>query len=82
MSLVGPRPALPEEVERYSAQDRKRLRGKPGLTGLWQVSGRANIGFEDMVKLDCKYLAERNFWRDLLILLRTPMAVFGKDGAY
>ncbi len=82
MSLVGPRPALPEEVEQYAPHHRDRLNGKPGLTGLWQVSGRATVGFEDMVVLDRRYLKTRSFWGDVAIMLRTPKAVFGADGAY
>ncbi len=82
MSLVGPRPALPEEVEQYAPHHRDRLRGRPGLTGLWQVSGRAKVGFEDMVVLDQRYLQTRSFWGDIAIMLRTPKAVFGADGAY
>ncbi|MEO1039586.1 MAG: WecB/TagA/CpsF family glycosyltransferase [Pseudomonadota bacterium] len=82
MSLVGPRPALPEEVQKYAPHHRDRLKGKPGLTGLWQVSGRARVGFEDMVVLDRRYLNTRSFWGDILIMLKTPRAVFGADGAY
>ncbi len=82
MSLVGPRPALPEEVEQYAPHHRDRLMGKPGLTGLWQVSGRARVGFEDMVVLDRRYLQTRSFWGDIAIILKTPRAVFGADGAY
>lgn len=82
MSLVGPRPALPEEVAQYAPHHRDRLKGKPGLTGLWQVSGRAKVGFEDMVVLDRRYLQTRSFWGDIAIMLKTPKAVFGADGAY
>ena len=82
MSLVGPRPALPEEVKKYATHHHDRLGGKPGLTGLWQVSGRAKIGFEDMVVLDRRYLQTRSFWGDVAIMLKTPKAVFGADGAY
>lgn len=82
MSLVGPRPALPEEVDKYQPHHRDRLAGKPGLTGLWQVSGRAKVGFEDMVVLDRRYLKTRSFWGDVMIMLKTPKAIFGADGAY
>jgi len=82
MSLVGPRPALPEEVDKYQPHHRDRLAGKPGLTGLWQVSGRAKVGFEDMVVLDRRYLQTRSFWGDVMIMLKTPKAIFGADGAY
>ncbi len=82
MSLVGPRPALPSEVARYNAHERDRLRGKPGITGLWQVSGRADIPFPRQVELDIEYLCRRNFLLDLGILLRTVPAVLLARGAY
>jgi len=82
MSLVGPRPQLPTEVARYSASDRRRLGAKPGLTCLWQVSGRANIPFARQVELDVEYLEQRNTLKDLLILVRTVPAVITARGAY
>lgn len=82
MSLVGPRPALPEEVALYSSQAMQRLAGLPGLTGLWQVSGRADIGFDDMVALDVAYLRTASLRVDLALLMRTFGAVALARGAY
>jgi len=83
MSLVGPRPAIPYEVEAYEIWHRRRvLEAKPGITGLWQVSGRSRVGFDEMVRLDVRYAAKRSLWLDLKILLMTPRAVILGDGAY
>lgn len=82
MSLVGPRPPLPEEVEEYSRRDFKRLHTIPGVTGVWQISGRSDLGFEEMVKLDLYYVDNWSIWMDLAILMLTPSAVFSGDGAY
>jgi len=82
MSLVGPRPPLPSEVMRYSEAERARLAGKPGLTCLWQISGRANLPFERQVALDVDYLRRRSLLLDLSILLRTIGAVVTARGAY
>ena len=82
MSLVGPRPPVPIEVEKYSAWHRKRLRVRPGITGLWQVSGRSELPFEDMVRLDIYYIENWSLWMDFRIILRTiPTVIFGA-GAY
>ncbi len=82
MSLVGPRPPLPYEVEAYQLWHRRRLlEAKPGITGLWQVRGRSRVGFDDMVRLDLRYARECSLWLDLKILLQTPGAAFGGDGA-
>ena len=82
MSLVGPRPPLPEEVATYSLDDRRRLDGIPGLTCIWQVSGRSNIPFPQQVKLDIKYIENQSFLLDIKLLLATiPAILFGK-GAY
>jgi lipopolysaccharide/colanic/teichoic acid biosynthesis glycosyltransferase len=82
MSLVGPRPPLPREVVKYNAWHRKRLRVRPGITGLWQVSGRSLLPFEDMVRLDIYYIENWSLWQDMKILLRTvPVVLFG-SGAY
>lgn len=82
MSLVGPRPPVPKEVERYSASHLRRLRVKPGITCIWQVSGRSNINFEGQVRLDLEYIRSAGLATDVLILLKTiPAVVLGK-GAY
>ena len=83
MSLVGPRPPVPYEFEIYQLWHRRRvLEVKPGITGLWQVSGRSRTQFDDMVRLDLRYLQTWSVWLDLKILLATPWAVFSGDGAY
>ena len=82
MSLVGPRPALPYEVEQYDAHQRQRLVPQAGLTGLWQVSGRTCLTFEDMVRLDIEYSQKRSLWLDLKILAKTLPAVLSGDGAW
>ena len=82
MSLVGPRPALPAEVEKYSKVERRRLRGKPGITCFWQIMGRADLPFDRQVVLDVAYLQKRTVWMDIAILVRTPIAVLTARGAY
>ncbi len=82
MSLVGPRPPLPREVAEYSAYDKQRLLVTPGCTGLWQVSGRSNVGFEDMVELDLQYIRERSFLYDIKIILKTVLVLFGSKNAF
>ena len=83
MSLVGPRPAIPYEVEAYQTWHRRRvLEVKPGITGLWQVSGRCRVKFDEMVRLDLRYAKIWSPWLDIMILLRTPQAVVEGDGAY
>ncbi|KSU78692.1 Undecaprenyl-phosphate galactose phosphotransferase, WbaP/exopolysaccharide biosynthesis polyprenyl glycosylphosphotransferase [Pseudarthrobacter enclensis] len=82
MSLVGPRPPLPQEVETYENDVRRRLLVKPGLTGLWQVSGRSNLSWQDSVRLDLYYVENWSLAADLVILLRTVRAVFSSTGAY
>ncbi|MFO0953738.1 MAG: sugar transferase [Isosphaeraceae bacterium] len=82
MSLVGPRPALPAEVARYTPEERARLAVRPGLTCIWQVSGRADIPFEQQVQLDLEYIARRSFWFDLSLLFRTIPAMITGRGAY
>ena len=83
MSLVGPRPPLPYEVEKYDVWHRRRLlEAKPGITGLWQVSGRCRVAFDDMVRLDLRYARTVSPWVDLKILVRTPAAVVFGDGAH
>lgn len=82
MSLVGPRPPLPREVEAYEHDVRRRLLVKPGLTGLWQVSGRSNLSWQDSVRLDLYYVENWSLAGDLLIILRTARAIFHSTGAY
>lgn len=82
MSLVGPRPALPEEVALYPSEAHRRHAVRPGITGLWQVSGRAEIGFAEMIDLDLDYVKRSSPGLDLIILLRTVRAVTGGKGAY
>lgn len=82
MSIVGPRPPLPEEVARYTLSDRRRLDVRPGLTCIWQVSGRGDIPFPEQVKLDAEYVESQSLWLDLKILLKTIPAVLSGRGAY
>jgi lipopolysaccharide/colanic/teichoic acid biosynthesis glycosyltransferase len=82
MSLVGPRPPIPEEVAHYQPWQRERLAARPGLTCIWQVSGRSDIPFEDWVELDIRYVRTRSFWLDLRLLLLTIPAVLTGRGAY
>ena len=82
MSLVGPRPALPDEVERYDDTARRRLAVKPGITGLWQVSGRSDLGWEESLQLDIYYAENWRLRDDLVIAARTVTAVLLARGAY
>ncbi|MGB4273155.1 MAG: sugar transferase, partial [Propionicimonas sp.] len=82
MSLVGPRPALPLEVSRYEDHVHRRLDVRPGMTGLWQVSGRSDLSWSDTVRLDLYYVDNWTMVRDLNILLRTLQAVLRPLGAY
>lgn len=82
MSLVGPRPPVPSEVARYTLQDRRRLEVVPGLTCIWQVSGRGDIPFPQQVALDVQYIESQSLWLDLVVLLRTVPAVLFGRGAY
>ena len=81
MSLVGPRPSLPKEVAQFESWMYKRLIVKPGLTCYWQVSGRNNIDFEDWMKLDCRYVDERNLWIDIKLIFKTVGVLFGDKNA-
>ena len=82
MSLVGTRPPTVDEYETYTPEQKKRLSFKPGITGLWQISGRSNIkNFEDVVKLDVAYIDEWTIWKDIEILIKTIKVVFKKEGA-
>ena len=82
MSLVGPRPPIPSEVERYRLHDHQRLTVKPGLTCIWQVSGRSEIPFDQQVLMDIDYIQKRSLWNDFKLLLKTiPAVLFGR-GSY
>jgi lipopolysaccharide/colanic/teichoic acid biosynthesis glycosyltransferase len=83
MSLVGPRPPVPYELARYKGWHRRRvLEAKPGVTGLWQVTGRSRTTFDEMVRLDLRYARSHSLWTDLKILLATPRAVISGKGAH
>jgi lipopolysaccharide/colanic/teichoic acid biosynthesis glycosyltransferase len=81
MSLVGPRPPLPSEAELYDERDWRRLAVRPGITGLWQVSGRCELTYRDMIELDLRYVEQWSLWLDLHILAQTPRAVLSRRGA-
>ena len=82
MSLVGPRPPLPREVVTYQDHVHRRFEVKPGVTGLWQVSGRSRLSWDESVRLDLHYVDNWSFWYDFGILLRTFKAVIARDGAF
>lgn len=82
MSLVGPRPAVPREVTLYSLRERRRLEVAPGLTCIWQVSGRGDLPFDKQVDLDVEYIRRRGFWFDMKLLCLTVPAVMTGKGAY
>lgn len=82
MSLVGPRPPVPREVALYTLRDRRRLDVKPGLTCIWQVSGRGDIPFDRQVELDVQYIESQSFWFDIVLLLKTAPAILIGKGAY
>lgn len=82
MSLIGPRPPLPAEVAKYGADVHRRLAVRPGMTGLWQVSGRSKLPWDETVRLDIYYVDNWSLSQDIIILLRTLRAVVGSDGAY
>ena len=81
MSLVGPRPAIPREVDQYNSYQMQRLAVKPGLTCIWQVSGRNNIGFDEWVEMDIEYIKTRNLWLDIKLIFKTVGVLFGDDNA-
>ena len=81
MSLVGPRPAIPREVEQYTPYQKQRLFVNPGLTCIWQVSGRNNIEFDEWVELDIKYIKTRSLWLDIKLILLTIPALLGDENA-
>ena len=82
MSLVGPRPPVTQEVDQYSLSDRRRLEVIPGITCIWQVSGRSDIPFDQQVELDVQYIESQSFWNDIKILLKTVPALLFGTGAY
>lgn len=82
MSLVGPRPPLPREVEHYRPNDMVRLSVRPGLTCLWQIRGRSNVSFEQWMEYDREYVRRMSLWVDVTILMRTVVAVLSMRGAY
>ncbi|MDQ0339452.1 exopolysaccharide biosynthesis polyprenyl glycosylphosphotransferase [Caldalkalibacillus uzonensis] len=82
MSLVGPRPPLPREVKEYTDNDKQRLLVTPGCTGLWQISGRSEIGFKEMVELDLKYISNRSLYMDIKIIIKTIVIILTGKGAY
>jgi lipopolysaccharide/colanic/teichoic acid biosynthesis glycosyltransferase len=82
MSIVGPRPPVVQEVERYTLDDMQRLMVKPGLTCIWQVSGRSRLPFPKQLEMDLAYIQNRNYWLDLKLMLKTLPAVLSADGAY
>lgn len=82
MSLVGPRPPLPREVNEYSKYDMQRLLVTPGCTGLWQVSGRSKLGFTEMVELDIEYIKNSSIKNDLYIIFKTFLVIFKNDDAF
>ena len=82
MSLVGTRPPTVDEYEKYTPEQKRRLSFKPGITGLWQISGRSGItNFDDVVKLDVAYIDDWTIWKDFEILLKTVKVVLMRDGA-
>ena len=82
MSLVGPRPPLREEVDTYDDPTSRRMLVRPGMTGLWQVSGRSDLSWEQSVRLDLSYVENWSITHDLMIMWRTARAVISSDGAY
>jgi len=82
MSIVGPRPPVPREVEQYGFRERQRLMVKPGLTCIWQVSGRSDVPFHQQVEMDFQYIREQSLWADLALIVRTVPAVLLGKGAY
>ena len=81
MSLVGPRPSLPKEVEKFEQWMMERLEVKPGVTCIWQISGRNNIGFDEWVEMDIEYIKTRNLWLDIKLIFKTVGVLFGDDNA-
>lgn len=82
MSLIGPRPPLPREVQEYTSYDKQRLLVKPGCSGLWQVSGRNQVGFKEMVALDLAYIHQRSVFYDFKLMAKTIKAMIVPNGSY
>jgi lipopolysaccharide/colanic/teichoic acid biosynthesis glycosyltransferase len=82
MSLVGPRPIVPEELDKYGDESHCYLSVRPGITGIWQVNGRSGVGYPERITLDREYTESWSFWQDVRILLRTPIAVVSRRGAH
>ena len=82
MSIVGPRPAIPHEVAEYSNYHKQRLLVKPGLTCIWQVSGRNSIGFDEWMDMDLEYIEKRNLWMDIKLIFKTVFVLFGDENAH
>lgn len=82
MSMVGPRPALMDEVQKYTKKQRMRLQVTPGITCIWQISGRSDIPFKEQCKMDIDYIENQSFWKDMIILYKTIPAIIGGKGAY
>ena len=82
MSFVGPRPVVTDELDRYGPSAQAYLAARPGITGLWQTSGRSDTSYENRVELDSQYVSEWSFWMDFMILLRTIPVVLGAKGSY
>jgi lipopolysaccharide/colanic/teichoic acid biosynthesis glycosyltransferase len=82
MSLVGPRPAIPYEVELYEPWYLRRLEAQPGITGLQQVTARSSIDFDNQMRLDIEYIEKQSLWLDIEIILKTPLVVFSAKGAH
>ena len=81
MSIVGPRPAIPHEVAEYNDYQRQRLLVKPGLTCIWQVSGRNSIGFDEWMEMDLEYITTRSLWMDIKLIFKTVGVLFGDENA-
>tara|TARA_B100000131_G_scaffold181519_1_gene175212 strand:+ start:13 stop:426 length:414 start_codon:yes stop_codon:yes gene_type:complete len=81
MSIVGPRPAVFDEIDRYENWHRKRLSVRPGITGPWQLTDRLSIDFDERIRLDLNYIETQSFLRDLIIILRTPVAMIKNKSA-
>ena len=81
MSIVGPRPAIPHEVAEYNDYHKQRLLVKPGLTCIWQVSGRNSIGFDEWMEMDLEYISTRNLWMDIKLIFKTVGVLFGDENA-